>query len=590
MGIAGDIVQIVVVALVCGLIAQRLKMPALLGYIVAGILIGPNTMGPKVVHVEQIEVLADIGVALLLFSAGLEFPVEKLSPVKKIALIGTPIQILACVGLGYGLGACFGWNWVHCIWFGCIISVSSTMVVLKILGEKGLTGTLSSQVMTAILIVQDLAVIPMLILLPELSNLSQGLDILGMAIVKSVILIAAVVAIGSTAVPKFIAKIAALGSRELFMVTVLAFGLGLGLLTYAIGLSFAFGAFLAGMILSRSEFSHHALSEITPLRDLFSLLFFCSVGMLIQPQFVINHWGLIAITIGVLLVGKVLIFGITTRLFGYVNIMPIAVGLYMFQVGEFAFVLARTGISSQGISQDIYLLCITVAAITIAITPLFANMADPIYQWWRKRTKTKPSNSIPMPQVGFKDHVVIVGYGYMGSFLAEAIPNSTPILIIESHPQRVKKAKEDGYAVIGGNATSTDLLKAADLDKAALLIITIPDPIDSTMVQETVHTINPKLKVMARARSLEHMKELVKHGCSEALVPEYEASLTMMRDIMILLKVKDVTIDEFIQDVRTKQYSPILVRNSSKKRTVETASSKQEPPQKPDTSTPAPAQ
>jgi len=171
-----------------------------------------------------------------------------------------------------------------------------------------------------------------------------------------------------------------------------------------------------------------------------------------------------------------------------------------------------------------------------------------------------------MPQVGFKDHVVIVGYGYMGSFLAEAIPNSTPILIIESHPQRVKKAKEDGYAVIGGNATSTDLLKAADLDKAALLIITIPDPIDSTMVQEAVHTINPKLKVMARARSLEHMKELVKHGCSEALVPEYEASLTMMRDIMILLKVKDVTIDEFIQDVRTKQYSPILVRNSNKKK------------------------
>ncbi|MGM9991617.1 MAG: cation:proton antiporter [Candidatus Bruticola sp.] len=566
MGIAGDIVQIVVAALVCGLIAQRFKMPALLGYIVAGILIGPNTIGPKVVHVEQIEVLADIGVALLLFSAGLEFPVERLSPVKKIALIGTPLQILASIVLGGALGACFGWNWVHCIWFGCIISVSSTMVVLKILGEKGLTGTLSSQVMTAILIIQDLAVIPMIILLPELNNLSQGMDILGMAIIKSVVLIGFVVAIGSTAMPKFIAKIAALGSRELFMVTVLAIGLGLGLLTYTIGLSFAFGAFLAGMILSRSDFSHHALSEITPLRDLFSLLFFCSVGMLIQPQFIVNHWVQISISILVLLIGKVMIFGTITRIFGYVNIMPIAVGLYMFQVGEFAFVLARTGISSQGITKEIYLLSITVAAITIAITPFFANMADPIYKWWRKRTNTKPINNMNVPKIGFKNHAIIVGYGSMGSFLAEAIPDTTEILIIESHPQRVKKAKEDGYQVIGGNAASSDLLKAANVEEAALMIITIPDSIDSTMVQESVTYLNPKLKVMARARSLEHMKELVKHGCSEALVPEYEACLTMMRDILVLLKVKDANIEEFIQDVRTKQYSPILVRNSATKK------------------------
>ena len=568
MGIAGDIAIIIVVALVCGLVAQKLKLPALLGYIVAGIIIGPHTMGLSVDNYDQIEMLADIGVALLLFCAGLEFPIEKLSPVKYIALIGTPIQILAAVGLGCLIGFLSGWNWVHCVWFGCIISVSSTMVVLKILGDKGLAGTLSSQVMTAILIIQDLAVIPMLILLPVLNNLSAGAGILGMALLKSVVLVGVVAGIGSTAVPEFIARVAAWGSRELFMVTVLAMGLGMGLLTYHIGLSFAFGAFLAGMLLSRSDFSHHALSEITPLRDLFSLLFFCSVGMLIQPGFVLHHWLLITMMILVIFVGKFLIFALTTRAFGYFNIMPLAVGLYMFQVGEFAFVLARTGIACKGISQDVYLFSITVAAITIAITPIFANMADPIYQAWRRHSKTAPVNNIKKTNAGLHDHVIVVGYGCMGRFLANAIPKQTKIIVIESVPKRIKQAKEDGFAVVGGDATSVDLLKAADIQSAALLVLTIPDTINSTWVQEAVHSLNPNLKVMARARGLDHMKELIKRGCSEVLVPEYEASLTMLRDIIGVLNITDASVGEIINEVRKKQYTPILIEQGGKRSKV----------------------
>ncbi|MBQ7528693.1 cation:proton antiporter, partial [bacterium] len=373
MGIAGDIVIIVVAALFCGLIAQKLKLPTMLGYIVAGILVGPNGFLPSVVNTEQVEVLADIGVALLLFTVGIEFPVEKLSPVKKIALIGTPLQILASVLVGVITGLAFGLDLISCVWFGCIISVSSTMVVLKILGDRGLTGTLSSQVMTAILIVQDLAVIPMLILLPVLDNLGEGINILLWAVVKSIVLMAFMSLVGTTAVPRFVAKIASWGSREIFMVGVLALGLGTGFLTYYIGLSFAFGAFLAGMLLSRSDFNHLALSEIMPLKDLFSLLFFVTVGMLIDLKFAVHHWNLIMATIAAIFIGKGLVFAGITRLFGYVNIMPIAVALYMFQVGEFAFVLARTGRSTGSISPDLYMLSITVAAITIAITPFFAN-------------------------------------------------------------------------------------------------------------------------------------------------------------------------------------------------------------------------
>lgn len=567
MGIAGDIVLIVIAGWFCGLIAQKLKLPVVLGYIVAGVLVSPNTFGPKIVNLEQVELLADIGVALLLFTVGLEFPLEKLSPVKNIALIGTPIQIIASVAVGAIIGFLYDWNWLTCIWFGCIISVSSTMVVLKILGDRGLTGTLSSQVMTAILIMQDLAVIPMLILLPELENLSNGLGILGMAIVKSLLLLVFVASVLATAVPKFIARIVEMGSRELFMVTVLAFGLGMGLVTYKIGLSFAFGAFLGGIVLSRSDFNHYALSEITPLKDLFSLLFFVSVGMLLDLGFVADNVMLILLTIFFIFIGKGLVFGIVTRIFGYVNIMPLAVGLYMFQVGEFAFVLARNGIHCGGISKDVYLLSITVAAVTIAITPFFANMADPIYQWWRKRSASKVKHTIAVEKSDMENHIVIIGYGRMGSFIGKAVPEGKRVLVIESQPNRVRAAKADGFKVIGGDASSEILLQAANLEKAAIVVMTVPDPLISTVAQELIYSINPRLRVLARATSLEHMQKLVSKGCSEALIPEYEACLSLLRDMANILSFKNFSVEQLVSDVRSKQYGPLLKGTQSIHRT-----------------------
>ncbi|MBQ7501358.1 cation:proton antiporter [bacterium] len=567
MGIAGDIVLIVVAGWFCGLIAQKLKLPVVLGYIVAGILVSPNTFGPKIVNLEQVELLADIGVALLLFTVGLEFPLEKLSPVKNIALIGTPIQIIASVAVGVVIGFFYDWNMLSCIWFGCIISVSSTMVVLKVLGDRGLTGTLSSQVMTAILIMQDLAVIPMLILLPELEHLSSGLGVLAQAIVKSVLLLVFVASFLATAVPKFIARIAELGSRELFMVTVLAFGLGMGLITYKIGLSFAFGAFLGGIVLSRSDFNHHALSEITPLKDLFSLLFFVSVGMLLDLGFVYHNIMLILLTILFIFIGKGLVFGLVTRMFGYVNIMPLAVGLYMFQVGEFAFVLARTGIHCGGISKELYLLSITVAAVTIAITPFFANMADPIYQWWRRRCNSKVKHTITVEKSEMENHIVIIGYGRMGSFIAKAMPADKRVLVIEAHPARVRAAKTDGFEVIGGDASSKILLKAANLEKAAIAVMTIPDPLVSTLTQEMIHSLNPNLRVLARATSIEHMQKMIAKGCSEAMVPEFEASLSILRDMSNILSLKNLSIEQYVSEVRSKQYGPLLKGTASIRRT-----------------------
>ncbi|HSM56772.1 MAG TPA: cation:proton antiporter, partial [Candidatus Sulfomarinibacteraceae bacterium] len=297
MGIAADIATIIVAALLGGLVAQRLRLPLMLGYILAGVLLGPYTGGLTVSSVHDIELLAEIGVALLLFALGIEFSLEELQPVRRIALIGAPLQMALTMVVGLGLGRLLGWSWIASLWFGAIISLSSTMVILKTLMEQGQMGTLSSRVMIGMLIIQDLAVVPMMIILPELSDLEAGLPVLGLAVVRAALFLAAMILIGTRLLPRLMVYIARWNSRELFLLAVTAIGLGIGYATYLVGLSFAFGAFVAGIVLSESEHSHQALSEIIPLRDLFSLFFFASVGMLLDPAFFLENLGTILLLV-----------------------------------------------------------------------------------------------------------------------------------------------------------------------------------------------------------------------------------------------------------------------------------------------------
>jgi len=559
VGIAGDIAIITVAALLGGLLAHRLRLPILLGYIVAGIVVGPNTGGPTVVHFEDVEVLADIGVALLLFTVGLEFPVERLAPVRRIALIGTPIQLLATTGFGFGLGHLLGWDWQSCLWFGCLSSVSSTMVVLKLLADRGLTGTLSSRVMTAILIIQDLAVIPMLILLPAVGDLDQGFTNLGVALISASLFVAMMFFLGSKLLPWLMARVASWRSRELFMITVVALGLGIGYASYRLGLSFAFGAFLAGMVLSRSEFSHQALSEIIPLRDLFTMLFFVSVGMMLEPIYLRQHWGVILFLVAAVFLGKSLIFGTVTRVFGYVNIMPAAVGLSMFQVGEFAFVLARVGFQGKALSADVYLTILSVAALTMALTPFTAGLAVPLYGWWRRRFGGSAGASFNAPTEEMEDHVVLIGYGRIGRFLASALRGQGPrILVLEEHPDRARAAHQSGYMVIAGDASSEVLLEAASLDRARLVLLTIPDPLNSILALQRIRHLSQGLKVVARASCIEHMEELARHGVEAAFVPELEAGLELLYEALVEIGLTGPDAQEMLHQVRRQHYAPML--------------------------------
>lgn len=446
MGIAGDIAIIVVAALMGGIVARRLGAPLILGYIFAGILVGPHTPGPTVVKREDIELLADIGVGLLLFTIGLEIPFHQLRPVQRIILLGTPLQILLTTGLGYAVGRLLGWDWVQAVWLGALLSLSSTMVVLKTLAEQGVVHTLAGRIMLGMLIVQDLAVVPLLILLPALRDVGQGFMSLGFAAARAMIVVAAMVLLGTYVFPRLMARIAAWNSRELFLISVAAAGLGVGYATHLLGLPFALGAFLAGMFLSESDYSHQALHDIIPLRDVFGMLFFVSVGMLVDPALIWLRAGAVAVVVAAVLIGKTVVLGAVARGFGYGNIVPLDVALHMFQVGEFSFVLAREGVRTGGIRGEAYAIILTTAVITMVLTPLTAPLARPIYGWWRQRFPEPVVQVREAPAEGWRDHVIIAGYGRVGRLIAQVLHQlGQPFAVVDLDQAAVRNAQVAGF-------------------------------------------------------------------------------------------------------------------------------------------------
>ena len=329
--------------------------------------------------------------------------------------MGTPLQLVVTIAYGVGVGRLLGWEWEVSVWFGALMALSSTMVVLKTLTSRGLLDTLSSRVMIGMLLVQDLAVVPLMILLPQVHDLAAGLPLVGLAVLRAALFLTAMIVVGTRLVPWVLTRVARWHSRELFLLAVTAIGLGAGYATYLFGLSFAFGAFVAGMVMGESDYSYQALGDITPLRDLFGLLFFVSVGMLLNPGFLWAHLGTVALVVSLVTVGKGLICGGLTRLFGYGNIVPFAVGLGLFQIGEFSFVLARVGLRTGALSPDFYALVLSTALVTMVLTPIAAWGAEPLYRLSTRWRRCGPLQTITLPQEGFQEHVVIAGGDGWGS-------------------------------------------------------------------------------------------------------------------------------------------------------------------------------
>jgi len=558
MGIAEDLIIIIIAGLLFGLAATRVKLPPIVGYILAGIFIGPFTGGVTVTDIPRVELLAEIGVALLLFSIGLDFSFRELKDVRAIALIGTPLQVILLIGYGFGIGSIFGMGWQASLVFGMVLSLSSTMVVLKTLMARGLTGTLSSRVMIGILIVQDLAAIPLMIVIPRLGDLSGNLGLFAATMLKAALILAAVVVIGMMAIPRMLKLVAKLDSRELFLVAVTAIGLGVGYLTHLAGLSLAFGAFVAGMVINGSDYGHRALSDIVPLRDIFGLVFFTSIGMLLDPAFVAGNLPMILALVGLVVAGKFVVFAVMGAAFRYVNIIPLAMGLSLAQIGEFSFVLAREGLKSGAIRADFYSLVLSVSVITMIIAPLLSWLALPIYSIKKRLFRGEPVQTVNLPHGGLDRHVIIAGGGRVGFQIASILATlGFSFIVIEQDFRRFEECKRAGFPVIFGDAAQETVLAAAGVCFARLLVVTTPAFSVARDVVAHSLSCNNGMRVLARADDSTHLKELYDLDVFEAVQPEFEASLEMIRQSLLQLDVPVASIQRVTDEIRGRQYSPL---------------------------------
>jgi CPA2 family monovalent cation:H+ antiporter-2 len=557
MGIAADIAIILVAALLGGFVAQRFGQPLIVGYIVAGVLVGPYTGGVTVTEIHDIELLAEIGVALLLFALGLEFNFKKLQRIRAIAFIGTPIQIALTIGVGYGIGQLLGWSAYESIWFGALVSLSSTMVILKTLMAQGTLGTLASRIMIGMLIVQDLAVVPMLIILPELQNLGQGLQTLGFAVLRAIVFLLIMVYGGMWFIPLVLRRVAAWNSRELFLVSVMAIGLGIGYATYLVGLSFAFGAFVAGMVLSESDYSHQALSDILPLRDVFGLMFFVSVGMLIDPAFLIANLGTVLLVVLLVASAKALVFAGVTRAFGYREQIPLAVGFGLFQIGEFAFVLARVGLAKGAIRSETFALILATAVITMVLTPFATRAVDPLFAWYQRRRGRPQIEAAHLPDEELRDHIIIVGYGRVGRYAGEVLHQlNMPCVVIDQDQRAVDQAKASGLPVIYGDASSPVVLEGAGVHNARLVLVVVSAALDVELVVRQVRELDPDLHIVARATRLSQVEDLRRFGIHEIVQPEFEAGLELVRQTLLHFDIPAAEIEHLSDAIRTERYQP----------------------------------
>jgi CPA2 family monovalent cation:H+ antiporter-2 len=558
LGIAADIVLIVLAGLLGGFVAHRLRQPLLVGYILAGVLVGPHTMGPTVRAVHDIELLAEIGVALLLFATGIEVSFGDLRPVRKVALIGGPILILATMGFGYALASrVLGFGGIEPAWFGAAVSMSSTMVVLKTLAARGVMATLASRLTIGLTIIQDLAVAPMLIILPRLR--AGGGIVAGLlpSMLQAAVFLSLMIFAGTRVIPAILKRIVKLESRELFLVTVLALGTGVGYGTHHFfGLSFAFGAFAAGLAISESQFSHQALSDLIPLRDLFGLLFFASVGMLFDPRYLFANFAQVMGVVLLVTAGKILISGVIARAYGYGNMAPWIAGFGLCNIGEFAFVLARAGLREGSISNEMYSLVLASTVVTMLISPLLLNAVPAIYRQWRRlRPQERPLMTFDLPAQPLEGHVIVAGCGSAGrAVLGVLRENGIPCVAVELNYALADNLSQAGYPVVWGDCTSEEVLRAASAGQALALVATLPSRHTARLTLQRARRLNPRLEVVSRATSAAHLAELRAMGVEQVVQTEYEGGLQIVRQVLAHYGRTDSEIRSIIVQAREAVY------------------------------------
>ena len=538
-----------VLAFILGALAQRVRVSPLVGYLLAGVVMGPFTPG-YVADQNIANELAEIGIILLMFGVGLHFSLKDLLSVRRIAVPGAVVQISAATVMGWALGWTLGWSTGKGIMFGLALSTASTVVLLRAMQERRLIETERGRIAVGWLIVEDIAMVLTLVLLPALAGLLNGdasADAgwtalawpLAITLGKVAAFVVFMLVVGRRVIPWILHYVAHTGSRELFRLAVFAISLGVAFgAAILFDVSFALGAFFAGMILSESELSQRAANETLPLRDAFAVLFFVSVGMLFDPAIVVKEPLPLLATLFIILFGKSVAAFAIVRLFGHPNSTALTISASLAQIGEFSFILVSLGVSLSLMTERGRDLVLAGAIISIMLNPLFFALLDRILAD-KKETATpsgedKPAPREPIPVSTQSDHVVLVGHGRVGSVVSQALRAAgTPLLVIEDNPGTIERLVQEGVEVITGNAAAPDMLQAANVGAARGLLVAIPDAFEGGQIVAKARAISASLPIIARAHSEEEIAHLKFHGATSVIMGEMEIARAMLAQIAL---------------------------------------------------------
>lgn len=533
-----DLAYVFVAALIGGGLAALARQPLILGYVVGGILISPLTPGPAVTDIHTFELFAEVGVILLMFSIGVEFSLRDLLRVRWVALLGGPVGILLSVGLGLAAGAGLGWPPRQGLVVGIVVSVASTMVLARLLLDRGELHAPHGRVMIGITLVEDLAVVALIMLMPAIGALeTSGFIAIAAALGKAAAILVPFAYLAAKVVPAIMTRIARTRNAELFLLVALTGALGTAALAQAVGLSLALGAFLAGLIISESDYAHETLARLLPLRDAFVALFFVVIGALINPATLVANLPLLGTMVSLIVIGKLLLWTLVVRLFGYPIWTALLVGVGLTQIGEFSFILVQVARAAGHVGSEVYNATLAASLLTILLNALLVRHVP---RWiGQARLARQPARPAPaVDREALRDHVVLCGFGRVGSAVGEALETfEIPCVVVEIDPDIVAKLRSRRVRCVFGDAAHQRVLEAAGARYAALGVVALPEIDRALLAVQALRALNPAVPILARAHRRAEHERLRAAGATEVIQPELEAAATLIRHALRWLAI-----------------------------------------------------
>jgi len=559
LGLVGDLAVVAVAALIGGGIARALRLPTVLGYLAAGLAIGPNTPGPAG-DIEQVQTVADLGVALLMFTLGIRFSLRELREVQALAIGGGFIQMSVMIVIGFAAGLALGLDGAEAAIIGFVVAISSTMVALRLLEEKGVISGPEGRAGVAFALFQDIAVVPLIVLVPILGGEDQDVAAaLGLAVLKAAGVLVAVWLIGIVLMPRILGRVMSVRSRELFLLSVVAFALGTASISFVAGLSLAFGAFLAGLLVSESEYAHQTLAEVFPLREIFAIVFFVAVGMLIEPRSFVDDPELVLTIAGLGIFGKLALVAGIGSVFGFAPRVALTAGLALGNMGEFSFVIATVAIDEAVFDARLSEAVFAAVLLSIAVSPLLFNAQDRVWALVRAApllgsvVETKAVVDIPRPE-RLLNHAVIVGSNAASRELMRALgARDFTYVVITQDPVTFRNMSIDGVNCILGDAALQTVLEQAQLERARVLAVTLTDVRQGENVVRTSLQINPRLDVIARGGAEEAYKGISRAGAAEVVQADFEVGLEFARHALHRFGISGAEIQMYLSRRRREE-------------------------------------